>query len=94
MNSIISKNIERLAINVQRYIVEQFDDLSDAPKVSRAEFERRIAICELCPRFLSASRKCSMCGCFMDVKASLKEYPFVLSGEKTVGCADKQQPQW
>jgi hypothetical protein len=88
------KRIKHLSDSVQREIVEQLDDLAGAPKVSRQEFERRIRICEGCSLFKAESRRCSLCHCFMDVKAGLKEYPFSLSGDKTVRCAQKDNPRW
>lgn len=38
------------------------------------EKQRRLSICEACPKFDPDSRKCTACGCFMDVKAGLKTH--------------------
>ena len=85
--------IKKLSVKIQRAIVEQLDDLADSPKVMEAEFKRRISICESCCEFKTEDRKCGVCGCFMDVKASLLQYPFVLSGDKIVRCP-LAQPKW
>lgn len=36
------------------------------------EVQRRLAICEECPLFLPAERRCSVCGCAMNFKAKLR----------------------
>jgi hypothetical protein len=33
----------------------------------------RLAICETCPFFISLTRQCKKCGCFMDAKTKLAE---------------------
>lgn len=38
------------------------------PITPRAERARRLAICEACPLFDAAARRCTACGCFGDVK--------------------------
>lgn len=38
--------------------------------VPREVFEERIRTCEACPHFDKGPRKCKICGCFMDLKAS------------------------
>lgn len=79
----------------QKRIVDDFLNWSDAPRVSEDEFKRRIAICEGCDRFDPEARKCKVCGCFMDAKASLEEYPVVILGrDKKVKCSDKTNPLW
>lgn len=43
-------------------------------EAGEAEKQRRLSICQACPKFDSDSRKCTVCGCFMDVKAGLKTH--------------------
>lgn len=89
------RKLSNVSNDVLRKIVDQAVELSDAPKVDDAEFERRIAICEGCENFDKENRKCQLCGCFMDVKAELLDLPIVLPGmEKTVKCADKVNTRW
>jgi hypothetical protein len=40
------------------------------PTVEIAEFERRLAICAACPRYLAESDRCSVCGCHLRLKAT------------------------
>lgn len=54
-----------------------------AEYVSKDEKKRRLAICESCNEFKKLTRRCGVCGCFMDVKAI-----FV----KSTCAADK--PRW
>ena len=35
--------------------------------------KKRIEICESCPFFISLTRQCKKCGCFMDAKTKLAE---------------------
>lgn len=37
--------------------------------VSEAEKKVRLAVCAACPEFDAEERRCTRCGCFMDVKA-------------------------
>lgn len=38
------------------------------PKLDKSE---RMDICKGCDKFLSTTRRCSVCGCFMDVKTAI-----------------------
>lgn len=40
----------------------------NAEYVSKEEKKRRLSICEQCSLFKHLTRRCSICGCFMDVK--------------------------
>lgn len=45
------------------------------PKIERAadeEAERRMSICETCPRLLKTTYQCKECGCFMKLKVKLE----------------------
>jgi recombinational DNA repair protein RecR len=42
--------------------------------VAKKEFEHRISMCEGCEKF-THTRQCSICKCFMDVKARLRTDP-------------------
>lgn len=91
----ILMNANKAAIAWQKRIVEDFMEWSNTPKVAEEEFMRRIAICEACDRFDNSARKCTLCGCFMDVKASLAEYPFSTGkAKRTVQCADATKRKW
>ena len=37
--------------------------------VSKDEKKRRVSICESCPEFKKLTRRCGICGCFIDAKA-------------------------
>lgn len=41
------------------------------PILSVAGVEKRLAVCEKCPRFVPDGRQCSACTCFVDLKANL-----------------------
>ncbi len=41
-------------------------------RVDESEKQRRLSICEGCPMFEPNHRKCTVCGCYMDVKAGAK----------------------
>jgi ribosomal protein L32 len=41
------------------------------PRTEQELKEARLRICESCEFFKQASRKCSKCGCFMDLKTTL-----------------------
>lgn len=41
------------------------------PVVTKEEFNRRMGICEACEKFNAESRRCFVCGCFMDAKAKM-----------------------
>jgi hypothetical protein len=50
----------------------------DALNQSKFNFDettssKRYEICEVCPRFLKATKQCKECGCFMAIKVKLKE---------------------
>lgn len=43
------------------------------PKSPEKVKEERLAICEKCPYFRKQFRSCKLCGCFMDLKTTLKK---------------------
>lgn len=90
----VVKRLSGVANNVLEKIVEQAFEFADVPKVSDEEFERRIAICESCENFNAENRKCKLCGCFMDVKAELKELPAIPGMSREVKCSDKVNTRW
>lgn len=91
----IKNRIKGVSNDIQKSIVEDFIALTDAPKVSEEEFEKRIALCESCEHFDSETRRCKICTCFMDIKCTLEEYPFVFGGkDKKVKCSDSVNTKW
>lgn len=85
------ESAKKASLQFQQRIVHNILEVADIPKVSVEEFERRIGICERCEHFNSESRKCQLCGCFMDEKAGLKEMPI---SKSKVMCSDKNNPKW
>lgn len=53
----------------------KFTDLFDPrkPRSENDEIERRLSICRECPFFLKRTERCSKCGCFMQLKSTLKQ---------------------
>jgi hypothetical protein len=50
-----------------------FFDLFD-PKKPRSDkeiIEQRLEICKVCPAFRPRTKRCSKCGCFMELKTTL-----------------------
>ena len=35
--------------------------------------EKRMNICKSCPEFLSLTKQCSKCGCFMEIKTKMEQ---------------------
>lgn len=64
----------------------------DVSRVDEKEKELRLSICENCPQFMSATRQCGICKCFVDAKAALIYDP-VLSlskAEKVIATCPKK----
>ena len=40
---------------------------------SEEEAKKRYDICDWCPEFISLSKQCKQCGCFMNLKVKLQE---------------------
>lgn len=40
------------------------------PSVTQEEYEERISTCHECPNLIKDKNQCSLCGCFIDQKAS------------------------
>jgi hypothetical protein len=38
----------------------------------RELIEQRLAVCNLCPAFRKNTKRCSKCGCFMQLKTTLR----------------------
>jgi hypothetical protein len=53
----------------------EFLDLFDPrkPRSENDEIARRLEICKTCPFFLARSQRCRKCGCFMQLKTTLKQ---------------------
>jgi hypothetical protein len=65
-------------------------------RVPEAVKQERLQICEKCELFKSDTRQCSVCSCFMDVKASLVYDPVESSkagNAVLVRCA-ADTPKW
>ena len=41
------------------------------PRSDQEVIEQRLEICKVCPAFKKHSQRCSKCGCFMQLKATL-----------------------
>ncbi len=41
-------------------------------RASEAETQRRLGICQTCPLFMADKMRCSICGCYLKVKATLQ----------------------
>jgi|GEM_PF-6294129 len=91
MIDLLLQKASKASVDWQRRIVEDVMEFAGASKVTEEVFEQRIALCEACDNFNPESRKCNMCGCFMDVKASLEKMP--ISGAK-IQCSDKINTKW
>ncbi len=52
-----------------------FFDLFDPnkPRSDQELIEQRLAICKVCPAFRPKTQRCSKCGCFMQLKSTLKQ---------------------
>ncbi len=87
----IKINSRKAANEIQKNIISEFMEFGKYEKVSAEEFNKRISICESCEDFNPENRRCKICTCFMDIKASLKEMPIV-GGE--VKCANTENPKW
>jgi uncharacterized paraquat-inducible protein A len=50
-----------------------FFDLFDSsqPRSDKEVIEQRLEICKVCPAFRPKTQRCSKCGCFMQLKATL-----------------------
>ena len=48
---------------------------ADNTKVDEATEAMRVATCEGCPHFFAVTRQCSVCLCFIDIKAYLMYDP-------------------
>lgn len=87
----IKANAKKAGNEIQRNIVSEFMNFSNAEKVSGEVFDARISACEGCEKFDKETRRCTICTCFMDVKASLAKMP-VLGSE--IKCSDNDNPKW
>ena len=91
----LEDNIKKASLAWQKRIVEEVVEFSNAPKVNDEVYAQRVAICEACLKFNPEIRQCTICSCFMDIKAQLLEYPVVIPGmDKKVKCADSDNPKW
>ncbi len=46
------------------------------PKTKRVDYEKkeqRMSICMTCPKLISLTKQCSLCGCFMELKTTLEQ---------------------
>lgn len=53
--------------------VKKVTGLSDKPKVSNAEYVRRMTICKACPNYFKPLTQCLLCGCVMPEKSKYVE---------------------
>ena len=94
MLNTIKKRISKLTAEAQAALIEEYVNLADTPKVSEEEFLKRIAICEACPNFDDNSRRCKLCLCPMDVKATLEINPFSFKDDNKIVCSDTENQRW
>jgi hypothetical protein len=52
-----------------------FFDLFDPnkPRSDKELIEQRLEICKVCPAFRPRTKRCSKCGCFMELKTTLMQ---------------------
>jgi hypothetical protein len=56
--------------NIFASAVSTVKDLAkDSTLAAEATRQTRVEMCERCDKFRSATRQCSQCGCFVDMKA-------------------------
>jgi recombinational DNA repair protein RecR len=62
-------DINSLSDKIVAEISEAFDNMgiTDVDKASK-----RISICNNCSNYLTATKQCKLCGCFVPIKARLK----------------------
>lgn len=53
-----------------------------AEYVSKDEKKRRLSICESCNEFKKLTRRCGICGCFLDVKVLYNQSQCAASSPK------------
>ena len=74
----IKDRISEISLSIQKEIVAEV--LSVVPGttfVTEIKAEARVDICESCEKLEITSRKCSSCGCFIDLKARVKKLAFI-----------------
>jgi len=59
------KNLTGSAAKIVKGAVKGFGFMTDA-----TERQRRLGICSKCKHFMTESKRCDVCGCFIAVKAS------------------------
>jgi hypothetical protein len=63
-------------------------------KVEVEIFEKRMAICKECPKFISATTQCKECGCIMKLKTRLPnaECPMHKWGQEDIPSYKQEMP--
>ena len=76
------KEIKKLSEEAQQAIVRSVLDVVPGTEfVKYEQYEERLAICNKCEELNEESRKCKMCGCFVDEKTRVKRLPFSQENE-------------
>jgi len=76
--NILKQRLKEIPLTLQREIISgALDFLPDTSFVSDKVAEERLEICESCYNLDPSSRKCNLCGCFVDLKAKVKKLPFM-----------------
>lgn len=57
--------------DVYKTVKDYIDNLDNDLKVDKKEYNRRLSFCKNCDYLLSGS--CLKCGCYVEIRASLKE---------------------
>lgn len=52
--------------------VKPWDLINGSPRSQEELAEYRLEICRACPNFRPKSHRCSLCGCFMQLKTKLE----------------------
>lgn len=74
----LSNSIQDLSNIIQKEIVsEALSFLPDTSFVTDKKAEQRLELCETCENLIDSNRKCSICGCFVDLKTKVKKLPFM-----------------
>lgn len=68
-------DVLRIGYNVnmsEKKDVTPFDMLKPNNKVTQEMFDQRMEICKSCDKFKQLTQRCSLCGCFMNMKTRLE----------------------
>jgi hypothetical protein len=61
----------KLALESAKDIIKEAVDTGEV-RADNEVINNRNSICEMCEEFINYSRKCRVCGCYMDLKLAFK----------------------